>query len=68
MVNEDKIQGSGLPLGFSMALAQNSAAMERFAALSEQERDSILSQARSARSRTEMQALITSIAPGGTFF
>lgn len=57
-----------LPLGFGMALAQNMGAMERFSTLTDQERLDVLNQARSVRSKAEMQTLVDSIAPGGTFF
>ncbi len=57
-----------LPMGFGMALAQNMGAMERFSALSAQEQQQLLDRAGSVRSKAEMQALVSSIAPGGTFF
>ncbi len=44
-----------LPLGFGLALAQRPEAIERFAALSEAERQAVLQRARAARSKQEMQ-------------
>lgn len=46
---------SGLPLGFSLAMAQRPEAMERFAALPEAEREAVTERARSARSKEEMR-------------
>ena len=56
-----------LPLGLSMALAQDRGALERFSALTDTEQADV-QRARSVRSKAEMQALVISIAPGGTFF
>lgn len=47
-----------LPLGLGMAMAQQPDAMTRFAALPEAERKAVVDQARSARTRQEMQACI----------
>lgn len=57
-----------LPLGLSMALAQDRGALERFSALTDTEQADVVQRARSVRSKAEMQALVISIAPGGTFF
>lgn len=53
-----------LPIGFAMALAQNSAAMQRFGTMTEQERSSILTRAHNARSEAEMTRIVSSIASG----
>lgn len=50
-----------LPLGFGMALAQNEAAMQRFEAMSEAEKQAFLQRTHSVRSRKEMQQLISSL-------
>ncbi|WP_369284136.1 hypothetical protein [Oscillibacter sp. GMB15532] len=47
-----------LPLGLGMALAQDVAAMERFSALPEAEKQSVINGARAARSSTEMRAYL----------
>lgn len=47
-----------LPQGFSMALSQRPEAMERFAALPEAERQAVVAQARSARTKQEMQSCV----------
>ena len=53
-----------LPIGFAMALAQNSAAMQRFGIMTEQERSSVLNLAHNARSEEEMIRIVSSIASG----
>ena len=53
-----------LPLGFSMALAQNEAAMQRFEALPEAEKQAVLQQAHAVGSKREMQQLVARIAGG----
>lgn len=51
-----------LPLGFGMALAMDERAMEAFARLGEAEKSRILTEARHARSKREMQAIVSRIA------
>ncbi len=58
------MNGIELPLGFGMALAQNEAAMQRFEALSEAEKQAVLQQAHAVGSKREMQQLISRIAGG----
>ena len=53
-----------LPIGFAMALAQNTQAMQRFGTMTEQERSSILTRAHNARSEAEMTRIVSSIASG----
>lgn len=56
-----------LPLGFGMALAQNEAAMKRFEALSEAEKQEILEQTHHVKSKQEIRQLIAGLCnPGGT--
>ncbi len=47
-----------MPLGLGMAMAQFPAAMEKYAALSEEDRRILIDRARSARSRKEMRACV----------
>ena len=54
-----------LPIGFAMALAMNEPAMKKFESLSPAEKESIVQQTRSVKSRHEMQHLVMSIAAGG---
>ena len=50
-----------LPIGFAMVLAQNSAAMQRFGTMTEQERSSVLTRAHNARSEGEMIRIVSEI-------
>lgn len=50
-----------VPLGFGFALAQDPGAMERFAALTEAERQAYLDRARAVSSKGEMQALVSQL-------
>lgn len=47
-----------VPLGFGFALAQDPEAMQKFAALPEQERQKILQKAQNASDKGEMQMLV----------
>ena len=51
-----------VPIGFGMALAQNEAAMARYAALNEEEKQALLAKAHSARSESEMRQIVSGIA------
>ena len=50
-----------MPIGFAMALAQNSAAMEAYAALSREAQSDILTRAHGARSEAEMHRIVSGI-------
>lgn len=50
-----------VPIGFGMALAQNEAAMARYAALNEEEKQTVLARAHNARSEEEMHRIVNSI-------
>ena len=52
------------PLGFGFYLNQNTAAMNRYAQLSESEKDALLQKAQHAESRAEMYTLVANIANG----
>ena len=52
-----------LPLGFSMALAKNKAAMECFSALSEQQQKETIERTHQIQSKQEMQDFVQSIIP-----
>ena len=47
-----------VPIGFGMALAANTAAMNRYAQLSETQKQDILSKAHNVRSEKEMYSLV----------
>ena len=53
-----------IPLGFGMALAQNTQALERFSALSQEKREALIAGARAVHSKAEMAAYVNRI-PGG---
>lgn len=50
-----------LPIGFAMALAENEPALRRFAGLADDTRQQIVTQARQARSREEMRAIVRNL-------
>lgn len=51
-----------VPIGFGLALAGNTAAMNRYAHLSEQQKQDILNKAHNVRSEKEMYSLVASLA------
>ena len=53
-----------VPIGFGLALSANTAAMNRYAQLSESEKQTILNKAHSVHSEKEMYALVASLANG----
>ena len=55
---------SKVPVGFGLAMAGNTAAMNRYAHLSEQQKQDILNRAHNVRSEKEMYALVASLANG----
>ena len=50
-----------IPIGFGLALSANTAAMNRYAQLSESEKQTILNKAHSVHSEKEMYALVASL-------
>ena len=53
-----------VPIGFGLALSANTAAMNRYAHLTEQQKQDILNRAHNVRSEKEMYALVASLANG----
>ncbi len=53
-----------VPIGFGMALAMNEPAMAAYAAMTEEEKESILNEAHNARSEKEMHEIVNHIAAG----
>ncbi len=53
-------------IGFGLALSTNTAAMNRYAHLTEQQKQTILTKAHNVRSEKEMYSLVASLA-NGTF-
>lgn len=58
----DRMDFAKVPIGFGMALAQNEDAMKIYAAMTDSEREAILSRAHGARSEREMEQIVASIA------
>ena len=54
-----------VPIGFGLALSGNTAAMNRYAHLTEEQKQAILNKAHNVRSEKEMYSLVASLA-GGT--
>lgn len=53
-----------VPIGFGLALSSNTAAMNRYAHLSEDEKQDILQKAHNVRSEMEMYTLVADLANG----
>ena len=53
-----------VPIGFGLALSANTAAMNRYAHLTEAQKQDILNKAHNVRSEEEMCALVASLANG----
>ena len=53
-----------IPIGFGLALSANTAAMNRYAHLSESQKQDILNRAHNVRSEKEMYALVANLANG----
>lgn len=51
-----------VPIGFGMELAQDEAAMQRYAILTKEEKRAILKRAHNARSEKEMREIVSGIA------
>ena len=57
-----------VPIGFGMALAQNTAAMNRYAHMTEQQKQDILTRAHNVRSEKEMYSLVAKLANCDHYF
>jgi len=55
-----------VPIGFGLALSANTAAMNRYAHLTESQKQDILNKAHNVRSEQEMYSLVASLANGTT--
>ena len=53
-----------VPIGFGLALSANTAAMNRYAHLTEKQKQDIINQAHNVRSEKEMYALVANLAIG----
>lgn len=59
---------SELPMGFSMALAQNPQALSRFAEMSEAQRMAVIDHTHAIGSKSKMRAFVASLAEGSAGF
>ncbi len=50
-----------LPVGFAMALAQNRAALEKFGAMTDPQKQQLVDRAHTARSRREMHQIVADL-------
>ncbi len=53
-----------IPIGFGLALSANTAAMNRYAHLTESQKQDIINKAHNVRSEEEMYALVANLANG----
>ena len=53
-----------VPIGFGLALSSNTAAMNRYAHLTESQKQDIINKAHNIRSEEEMYALVANLANG----
>ncbi len=54
--------GTSLPIGFTMALAMNEKAMNRYSGMTEAQKEEIILRAKDAKSKKEMERLVSSLA------
>ncbi|WFR56051.1 hypothetical protein QA584_20890 [Anaerocolumna sp. AGMB13025] len=66
-MEQNFVDGEGIPLGFGMALAQNSEAMNYFAALDEQSKQNVINNCHGVRSKSEMRQYVSSLTEGNSF-
>ena len=53
-----------VPIGFGMALARNPQALNAYSAMTDEQKQAILNQARNARSEQEMNRIVTGLVRG----
>lgn len=54
----------GVPLGFGMALAMNEKALDGYAKMTEAQKEELINRSRDAKSKSEMEKIVNSIATG----
>lgn len=57
----DNLLNDGVPMGFGMALAQNTRAMQHFSSLSKDKQKAVIDKTKSISSKKEMQAFVDNI-------
>ena len=60
----DLLSDNELPLGLGMALARNTEALDRFAAMTPEQQQRIIDRTHAVESKAEMQQLVRQIAHG----
>lgn len=60
----DTSNNDSLPMGFAMGLAMDLDAMSQFSNLTEAQKEELLNRARDAKSKDEMQRIISQISDG----
>lgn len=60
-MNSKKNAPADLPIGFSMALAQNGPAMAAFAGMDQLAREELIARARAAKSKAEMRQIVSDL-------
>lgn len=53
-----------LPIGFGLSLAMNEAAMQKFSAMSDSQKDVVVERSRQVSSHHEMERLVSNLAEG----
>lgn len=69
MMDSDGVRGvpfDGVPLGFGMALAMNEKALDGYAKMTEAEKEELINRSRDAKTKTEMEKIVNSIADNDT--
>ncbi len=67
MMEKNYVDGNGIPLGFGMALAQNSEAMNYFSALDEQQKREVIENCHGVGSKNEMRQYVSNLTEGNSF-
>lgn len=63
----DGFQSSVLPLGLAFGMAMDEQAINNYGKMTEYEKEQVLAQSKSVKSKEEMQQLIQKISDGDTF-
>lgn len=61
-INDNVLSGpAGMPVGLSMILAQDKGAMDRYAGMTEAQKEDVILRAKAAASREEMERIVSSL-------
>lgn len=67
IMEKNYVDGNGIPLGFGMALAQNSTAMNYFSSLTEQEKRQVIDNCHGVSSKSEMRQYVSHLGDRDSF-